>query len=118
MTTLTESRGVTASKPQGPITRIYWANAKGMQIANFQRERKEYGQIVQPERPIRFVDHIYSTDVLEEIKYIEASNAFKAGVVIKCRDAIEAEKLSSKHRTMMRITNVVSTDVTERPQGK
>lgn len=92
--------------------RHFWAKAKGHQIANWIREKKDGGSIVQPEMPMRFSQHMKSTSDSKEIKFIKASVSFRDGQVIEV-DSVEAGmKLTAQVEQMLRVTTISSTDET------
>jgi len=96
----------------------YWSKAERHQIANFGREIKDGGNIVQPERPLRFSNHYRFAKNEEEVTFIEQSDSFKSGDVIKVANAKEANILTAQQHTRklntMRQSTIEETD--ENPQ--
>lgn len=99
-------------------SRIYWAKAKGYQIANFEPEKKQGGSIIKPERPLRFTDHIKMTSDKKEIAFIESSDAFISGAVVRVKTLEEAAALTSKQRAMRQIREITSTFEETAPVGQ
>ena len=93
---------------------VFWAPASKHQIANFQKEIKQMGDIVQPEMPLRFEEHlcVCGPDEQEKIEFIKNSNSFKAGIVRLCKDMAEANKFTRQHNSLksgMRVMQVSDT---------
>lgn len=101
-------------------TVVYWAPAKGYQLANFITEKKgDGGAIIRPEMPLRFSNHVVSTDDQKKIAFIEASGAFGAGIIRKCKNMDEALRLTAEQGVLKRAqVNVKCEDVTEVPKGE
>lgn len=87
---------------------IYWSTARGHQIANFRKEIKEGGQIIQSEVPLKFNDHIYIAENPVEAKFIEASQSFENGRVRKVKSLAEAQALTQSVRRMRKVTQISS----------
>lgn len=90
---------------------IFWAPASQFQIANFQKEIKQYGSMTQIERPIRFSENRYVTSVKEEIEFIESSLSFIGGSVKRCKTIEEANILTSQVKAMKGVKTVNVQDV-------
>lgn len=82
-----------ASKPE---MQIYWTGAKGYRIANFRPEIKQAGEIVQAEQPLVIHGHVLQTDDPEKIAFVEKSNAFSAGRIVRVDSLKEAEMRTRK----------------------
>lgn len=80
--------------------KIYWHQSSRGQLANFEREKHEGGRLVNPERPLRFEEHIHVAENPEEEAFIEKSNSFRTGVIKFCgygdEGRIKAASLTSE----------------------
>ncbi len=74
---------------------IFWAPAKGYQIANFRKEERSGGHIMQGEEPLQFRNHLHITTESEVVEFIEKSNGFKNGQIQRCKDMAEAQMLTN-----------------------
>lgn len=96
----------------------YWSKAEKHQIANFKKEKKEGGNIIQPETPLRFSNHYRFAEGEKEVKFVEESDSFKNGDVIKVASAKEANILTAKQHKLkletMRQSKIEEVD--ENPQ--
>lgn len=105
------------AKNSDAATNVYWAPAATYQIANFRPEKKGGdGAILQPEAPLVFRNHLCVADTSKEdgkkaADYIEASDAFKGGVIIKCRDREHAQHLSAQQAAMKGVKKIESSDI-------
>jgi hypothetical protein len=88
---------------------IFWARARGYQLANFRPEKTEAGRVVQHEQPLVFVDHILVTDDPKKIKYIRKSNAFDSGAIKECETMEEAQRLSVAVGVIRQVRTISST---------
>ncbi len=99
-------------------TKIYWSPASEYQIANFVPEKKGLvGNIIQAEAPLKFSNHIVSTDDQKKIDYIEASDAFKAGIIRKCKTREEALGHTAAQDAMKTVKEINCEDITVAPRG-
>lgn len=103
-----------------PKAVLYWAKARGAQLANFTPERKsDSGLIMQPEVSIVFTEHIFATDDPKKIKYIEDSKAFRAGRIKRCEDEKEAAMFTAMHdktrEGVVQVQHLMDKDVYSRP---
>jgi len=64
--------------------KIYWHQSSRGQLGNFEREKHEGGRLVNPERPLRFEEHLHVAENEAEEAFIEASNSFRTGVIKFC----------------------------------
>jgi hypothetical protein len=91
---------------------VFWAPAKGYQIANFRPEKKnEHGGIETSEKSLRFSNHIFATADAEIIAFVTNSAAFRDGHVKKCADANEAKRLTDQHERMRGVRTLNSESV-------
>lgn len=112
-----QSDVTTTNKPK-PI--LYWFKASRGQLANFIPERKsDSGIIMQDEVSIVATEHIFATDDLKKIEYIEDSKAYKAGRIKKCADEKEAAMLTAVHdktrEGVVQVENKMTKDVYSQP---
>ena len=63
------------------LSRLYWSPASKQQIANRQPEIKQGGQLIQPEKPLRFSDNTYLAKTQEDIDFIENSDDFQNNII-------------------------------------
>ncbi len=77
-------------------TFFYWAPASEYQLANWREEEKSGGAIIRPEGSLKWGNHIRATDDPKMIAFIEASGAFKSGIIKKYKTATEAQLQTAK----------------------
>ena len=90
---------------------IYFAPAKEYQIANYRKEVKQAGDIISTECPWRFSEHLTITDEDEVIEFIEKSNAFKAGIIKRCKNREEANQMVLGARAMKGVKEAQVQDI-------
>lgn len=93
--------------------KIYWSTAKGHQIANFRKEIKQSGHIIQSEVPLKFLDHVYIANDSKEAEFVEASPSFANGRVRKVKDLAEANALTLAVRRTRQIRTIESSYIDE-----
>jgi len=72
-------------------TAVFWHRCKLGQVGNYQKEERYHsGDIKSREIPVRFFDHIFTTDKPDEIKFLEESDSFKAGTIKRAANMKEA----------------------------
>jgi len=89
---------------------LYFSPAAKMQIANFTPEEKSGGQLIHPEKPLEFSNHVYVTDDVKVMEFIENSNAFKSGQVRKCPTMEELKSLMAQRQARRTHTDVDCVD--------
>ena len=95
-------------------TNHYVAPAKEYQIANFVPEKREGGDIVRREVPLRFFGHIKSTKDPKEVAFIENSDAFKAGVIKKYGKYEDAQQDAAQRDVLLDTVRTVTTEMNVR----
>jgi hypothetical protein len=90
--------------------RIFWARARGYQLANFRPEQRDgAGRVTQYEQPLVFTDHILVTDDPKKIKYIRGSKAFESGAIVEVDTIQEAQRLSAAIAVTRQVREITST---------
>ncbi len=85
-------------------TIVYWAPAEKHQVANYIKEERSGGHIMQGEEPLTFSKNMYiitydgkeltKIENDKKVAHIEASRSFKNGLIKKCKSVEEARILS------------------------
>ena len=95
-------------EPKPPV--IFWARAASYQIANFKPEVYEGGKMAQREEPIRFHEHILTTNDKKVINFVRKSGKF--GIAVhECETMADALKLSAQQRQRKGLRDVKTEDV-------
>ncbi len=89
-------------------TIVYWAPAVKHQVANYVKEERSGGHIMQGEEPLVFTRNMYiitydgneltKIENDKKVAHIEASRSFKNGIIKKCKSVEEAQILSVGRR--------------------
>ncbi len=91
-----------------PEKKIYFTVSPSHSIANFQKEIKEGGHIVQPEAPL-VIYGVLETDDPDKIAFIESSLSFRSGEVELVKShAHAAAKRHEYHRSRMEVRQLDS----------
>ena len=97
-----------AQEPQ--VLGIYWAPASKYQLANWKKEtRGANGQILTPEQPLQFFENIFVAKTKKEVDFIEKSDAFEKGQIVKCEDMAAARVRSLGRKASKTATELTST---------
>ncbi len=101
----------------------FWAHSAKHQIANFEKEEFSGGRMIKREKPLRATCHVYTARTEKERQFLRASNAFRDGGIILCKDLAEAHMRTVKHNQLkgikeVRCESISSSMITEQPDGK
>lgn len=97
-----------AEEPKPPV--IFWARAANYQIANFKPEVYEGGKMAQREEPIRFHEHILTTNDPKVVKFVRKSRQF--GIAVhECETMADALNRSAQQRQRRGLRDVKTEDV-------
>lgn len=96
----TQSNDPSEVKTEAPKSkeRIYYARAKGYQIANLVPEKWSGSRLIQREGSLRFEENQWVTSNPAEIKHIEESNGFANGDILLCKDMKEFYEIKESRR--------------------
>ena len=99
-------------RPETPEPRIYYAPARRFQLANFQKEIKEAGHIIQPEKPLQFgMSQTFRATTWEEIDFIESRPAFKKKTIRRANSMKDAlMQVNAQNRAKATVTETVSVE--------
>ena len=93
--------------------KIFFSPASKHKVANFVKEKRQDGLIVQPEFSLGFEDNLFITDDPAKIKHIRESYSFKNGIVKECDSMEEANRFRMNLRHNIKAERVVKTSVEE-----